>query len=437
VHNMQITKRLLDSLKTTGGEYFVWDGKLIGFAVRVRSSGAKSFVVKYRAGSGRGAPTRRLTLGRVGKLTPDEARKLARKVLGAVANGVDPAALKTADRRASTLTEVAELFLAEHVEAKRKPTTAAHYRLILKKFVLPELGSRKAAQISPGDIAKLHVAMRNRPYQANRMLEVVGSLYSFAGRRHMIPPGCNPTRVIEKYPEKGRERYLSTDELGRLGDAIREAETPGLPYEIDESNPNAKHAPKKANRRTLIGPHAAAAIRLLILTGARLREILHLKWGNVDFERGLLLLPDSKSGKKAIVLNAPALDVLANLPRVGSYVIAGQAAGSNDERPRADLNRPWRALVKRAGLVGCRIHDLRHTHASMGAGAGLSLPIIGKLLGHVQPSTTARYAHLDSDPLRRASEKIGSRIAAAMREVKPQPVAEMVQFQRAPRVRAR
>ena len=242
----------------------------------------------------------------------------------------------------------------------------------------------------------------------------------------MIPPGCNPTRVIEKYPEKGRERYLSTDELGRLGHAIREAETSGLPYEIDELNPNAKHAPKKANRRTLIGPHAAAATRLLILTGARLREILHLKWENVDFERGLLLLPDSKSGKKAIVLNAPALDVLANLPRVGSYVIAGQAAGSNDERPRADLNRPWRALVKRAGLGGCRIHDLRHTHASMGAGAGISLPIIGKLLGHVQPSTTARYAHLSYDPLRRASEKIGSRIAAAMRDAKRQSVAKMV-----------
>src|SRR5262249_13732715 len=236
----------------------------------------------------------------------------------------------------------------------------------------------------------------------------------FAGKRHLTPLGFNPTRAIEKYPERGRERYLTTDELGRLSDAIREAETSGLPYEIDETKPKAKHAPKQANRRTLIGPYPAAAIRLLILTGARLREILHLRWEYVDIDRGLLLLPDSKTGKKAIVLNAPALDVLANLPRVGSYVIAGQAAGHNNEKPRADLNRPWRALAKRAGLQGVRIHDLRHTHASMGAGAGLGLPIIGKLLGHAQPSTTARYAHLDADPLRRASEKIGSRIAAAM-----------------------
>src|SRR5262249_44120853 len=176
MHNVRITKRLVAGLKTNGEEYFVWDSKLIGFALRVRSSGAKSFVVKYRAGSGRGAPTRRLTLGAVGKLTPDEARILARKALAAVANGVDPAGLKAADRRASTLGDAAQIFLVEPVQAKRNPSTAAHYRLILEKFLLPELGSRKAAQISPSDLAKLHVAMRDRPYQANRMLEVVGSL---------------------------------------------------------------------------------------------------------------------------------------------------------------------------------------------------------------------------------------------------------------------
>src|SRR5262249_23835061 len=131
-------------------------------------------------------------------------------------------------------------------------------------------------------------------------------------------------------------------------------------------------------------------------------------------ERGLLVLPDSKTGKKAIVLNAPALDILANLQRVGAYAIAGHAAGGHDDKPRSDLNRPWRAIVKRAGLAGLRIHDLRHTHASVGAGLGLGLPIIGKLLGHTQPSTTARYAHLDNDPLRRASEAIAGRIAAAL-----------------------
>jgi integrase len=406
-------------LKVTGSECFVWDDTLVGFGVRVQASGAMSYLVKYRAGSGRGAPTRRLTMGRVGTLTPDDARTLARKTLGAVAHGNDPAAARAAERRASTLNELAAIYLAEHVEAKRKPKTAEHYRDLLERIVLPELGSRKAEQVTTSDLAKLHVKMRKRPYQANRMLKVVGSLYAFTAKRKLTPASFNPARGIEQYPEKGRERFLSADELMRLGDAVREAETAGLPYEIEQTKPKAKHAPKETNRRTKIGPHAAAAVRLLILTGARLREILHLKWDHVDLERGLLLLPDSKTGKKAIVLNAPALDILTKLPRVGEYVIAGQAAGTEDEKPRADLNRPWRAIVKRAGLTGLRIHDLRHTHASVGAGLGLGLPIIGKLLGHTQPSTTARYAHLDADPLRRASDHIGNRLATAMGDLKP------------------
>src|SRR5215470_20352170 len=162
MRDRRITKRLVDRLRPTGGEHFIWDDTLIGFGVRVQLTGAKSYVVKYRAGSGRGAPTRRITLGRVGNLTPDEARTLARRTLGAVAHGNDPAALKAAERRASTLREVAEIFLTEHVEAKRKRTTATHYRSLLEKVVLPELGSRKAEQVTTFDLAKLHAKMRNR-----------------------------------------------------------------------------------------------------------------------------------------------------------------------------------------------------------------------------------------------------------------------------------
>lgn len=416
MNGRRITKRLVDSLKATGSEYFAWDSKLPGFGLRVQPTGVMSYVAKYRAGSGRGAPTRRMTLGRVGTITPDEAEKLAKRVLGAVAHGSDPAAAKAADRRASTLRELSDLFLADHVEAKRKPATADHYRHILEKLVVPELGNRKAEKVTTADVARLHARMRDRPYLANRVVAVVGSLYSFAGRRRLLPVGLNPARGIDKYPEKGRERFLTAPELTRLGDAIREAETTGIPWEVDKTKPTAKHAPKEQNRRTVIGMHAAAAIRLLILTGARLREILHLRWEQVDLERGLLFLADSKTGKKAIVLNAPAMAVLAGLPRVGAYVVAGQGAGAVDEKPRADLNRPWRAIAKRANLAGLRIHDLRHTHASVGAGAGLGLPIIGKLLGHTKASTTQRYAHLDTDPLRRASEHIGSRLAAAMGE---------------------
>jgi integrase len=312
-----------------------------------------------------------------------------------------------------------EIFLAEHVEAKRKPTTAALYRSVIERLLLPDLGNRKIDKITPSDVARLHLKLRSRPYQANRVLAVVSSLYSFAARRKVVPSGMNPTRGIDKYPEKGRERYLTTEELARLGEAIREAETVGLPWTVDETKPKAKHAPRIEKRRTIIGPHAAAALRLLIFTGARLREILHLKWEYVDLERGLLILPDSKTGKKSIVLNAPAMAVLASVPRLGAYVIAGQDAGADKEKPRADLNKPWRSVAKRAGLLGLRIHDLRHTHASVGAGAGLGLPIIGKLLGHTKAVTTQRYAHLDIDPLRRASEHIGGRLAVALGETVP------------------
>lgn len=194
-----------------------------------------------------------------------------------------------------------------------------------------------------------------------------------------MPEGYNPARGVEKFKETARERFLNADELERLGAAIREAETIGLPWDMDDAAPNAKHLPR-SKRITKISRWATGAVRLLILTGCRLREILHLKWEYVDFERGALFLPDSKTGKKTVVLNAPALAVLAGLERIGPYVIPGD----DIEKPRSDLKRPWAAVSKRAGLQGVRLHDLRHTYASFGVGGGLGLPIIGKLLGHLQ-----------------------------------------------------
>lgn len=173
-------------------------------------------------------------------------------------------------------------------------------------------------------------------------------------------------------------------------------------------------------------PYAVAAIRLLILTGARLREILHAKWDYVDWDRGLLLLPDSKTGRKTVYLSAPALAVLQSLPRstTSPFIIPGltkladesaaQKAKEPEPKPRADLKKPWAAISRAAGLTGVRLHDLRHSFAATGAGASLGLPMIGKLLGHTQPDTTARYAHLDADPMRRATNMIGNQIAAAM-----------------------
>jgi integrase len=205
---------------------------------------------------------------------------------------------------------------------------------------------------------------------------------------------------------------LTSEELAQLGDTLREGETIGLPYSVDETKPTAKHAAKADYRRVKLDPYAVSALRLLILTGARLREILHAKWEQVDVERGLIFLADSKTGKKPLYLSAAAQKVLADLPRIqgNPHVIAGAKAGA----PRSDLKKPWAAVSRAAGLEGVRLHDLRHSFASFGAGASLGLPIIGKLLGHSQPATTARYAHLDADPMHRAVDTIGSTISAAM-----------------------
>jgi integrase len=186
-----------------------------------------------------------------------------------------------------------------------------------------------------------------------------------------------------------------------------------------------KHAPKAENRFTKIDPGAAAALRLLIFTGARLREILNLEWQFVDLDRGLLRLRDSKTGPKTILLNPPARAVLAGMEKLGQFVFPGESRDGR-QQPRTDLKRPWRLVTKAAGLEGVRIHDLRHSFASVGAGDGHGLLIVGKLLGHTQASTTERYAHLDADPLRKASDAIAGRIASAMGEAPSEPAAEII-----------
>lgn len=264
------------------------------------------------------------------------------------------------------------------------------------------------------DVARLQNRLGSKPATANYTLAVLSSLYSWCDRQGIVPEGYNPVKKLERHREQGRERYLTAAELSRLGAALREADTVGLPWKVDEHGPKAKHLPKPENRRTFLDPVALAAVRLLILTAARLREVLHLRWSEVDSERGLAFLPDSKTGRKTLVLSNAAVSLLESLQRTGStYVISGGRNG----QPRADLKKPWAALCRYAKLEGVRLHDLRHTFASVGAGASLGLPIVGKLLGHSQPQTTARYAHLDADPLRAAADLIARRLGQAMRGV--------------------
>jgi integrase len=408
---VKLTKRTVDAITPGDRPIVTYDTELKGFGVRIARSGSLSWFIEYRPGAGgRRVAKRRMYFGGW-EFTPEQARQAAKEMLASVALGKDPAAVRREERESETFREFAERYLREEAEAKLKPGTVTNYRICIRKHAVPEIGAIKLNRISTADISRIHSKVgQTRPMTANRIVECISSIFRYAATCNLLPVGHNPTKGIRAFRESRRERFLNSDELARLGSAIREAETVGIPYEIDETKPTSKHAPKPENRRIQIDSYTAAALRLLILTGARLREILHLKWEYVDFQRGLLLLPDSKTGRKAIVLNAPALAVLHSINRRGQYVIFSE----QKDKPRADLNRPWRTISHRAQLPGVRIHDLRHTHASVGAGAGLGLSIIGKLLGHTQASTTHRYAHLDSDPLKLASERIAQSISKQM-----------------------
>lgn len=445
----RLTKRVVDSLPAADQVRIFYDSEVKGFGLRLTPAGVKTFIVEYRpGGGGRGVAKRRFKLGAYGEITPDQARAMARDVLARVRMGGDPAGDLAAERVATTVAEMLERWLADEVQMKKKPKTAAGYATLARKHIIPAIGTRRADALGEADVARLHRKVgATARIAANRTIAALSAAFSWAQMMRIVPKGHNPCQGLAKFRETRRETFLTSEQLNRLGAAIREAETTGVPWTPDP-NRKVKHAPREENRRTGIHPHAAAALRLLIFTGARLGEILNLRWENVDFERGLIMLPDSKTGRKTLVLNAPAATILAELPRLGDYVIVGD----DPKKPRSDLKKPWALVARRAGFTALvekrgadgqpvldrkgqpvmeertnvRLHDLRHTHASVGAGAGLGLPMIGRLLGHTQAATTQRYAHLADDPLRRASETIGARLAEAMGEAPEKPSGAVV-----------
>jgi integrase len=411
---IKLTKTAVDALAPRDKPYFVWDADIVGFGVRVQPSGIKSYIVQFRTGRDTVyAGEYRETIGKTTAVTAEQARKRARDFLAKVRLGGNPVAERKAAQAVPTFEALAAEWLAVHVKAKRKGRTAAEYERILGTVIDPAIGRTRITDIRRVDVARLHEGMAETPVLANRALAVTSSIWNWAARREIVEAAANPAKGIERYPEHGRERFLSSAEFARLGDALHEAETIGLVYEIDEGRAKAKHAPRGDNRRTIVAPFAVAAIRLLILTGARLQEIVTARWDYVHYDLGAMLLPTSKTGKKIVYLSAAALQVLADIPRLegNPHIIAGARRGA----PRSDLKRPWAAITKAAGLEGLRIHDLRHSFASLGAGGGMGLPVIGKLLGHSQPATTARYAHLDADPMRRAVNAIGEQVEGMMK----------------------
>ncbi len=399
----RLTKRLVESTKASRTDVVVWDTELAGFGCRVRPSGRRTYFLKYRVGGGRGGTLRKPSIGVHGTITCDEARTIAKAWLAEVAKGGDPGADRMVRRRAPSISDLCDRYLKEHAEAHKRPSSVAEDRRLVERRIRPGLGHIKVTDVSRADVGRLHQSLRKTPYEANRALAVLSKALNLAETWGLRPDGSNPCRHVKRFPEKGRERFLSFEEFARLGEALAEAEESGT-----ES------------------PRAIAAIRLLLFTGARLSEVLSLKWRYVSFENGWLRLPESKTGSKTIYLNAPALEVLDKLGPGDPNAWVFQGAKLN--RPLRNLDG-WYRIRAAADLADVRLHDLRHSFASVGAGAGLSLPLIGKMLGHSQAATTSRYAHLAVDPVQQAVEQVGATIAAALTGDK----AEVVELSKAKR----
>lgn len=377
----RISKRVVMAAQPAEKDYFVWDDAVPAFAIRVWPSGRKVYVLHYRTG-GR---MRRYTIGQHGPWTADAAREEAIKTLARVHHGENPADERQEERKVPTVKQFGKMFMERHVEVHLKPTTQAEYRRSVDLFIVPKLGARRMTDITRADVAAFHHEFRHIPYQANRTLGVLSKMFSLADLWEIRADGINPCRGVRRYKEEKRERFLTQEEYLRLGRALDEAK--------DE-------------------PEATNALQLLALTGCRLSEIQKLKWEHVFLPERELRLPDSKSGAKIVQLGQAAVEVLDAIPRIegNPYVITGRKEGGY----LTDVQKPWRRIRAAAGLEGLRIHDLRHSFASDALELGEDLTMIGRMLGHSDIKTTARYAHLKKTPVKTATDKVSGRIASAL-----------------------
>lgn len=377
------------------GNRIHYDTEVAGFGIRITAAGARSFVLNYRAG-GR---ERRITIGSFPDWTVQAAREEAKALKRRVDIGEDPMGDRHADRAAPTFNDLADRFEAEHL-SKRRPATQLDYRSILRLYIRPDLGTTKVADIRHTDVERLHRRIaKTAPYRANRTVAVLSKMLELAMKWEIRTD--NPARGIERAPEEKRERFLTPAEIARLGEVL------------------ATH-PEKVS---------ANAVRLLLLTGARRGEVLGATWDQFNVLDGIWIKPAATTKQNKlhrIPLSAPAMQLLVDLKTVADLDNARRGRdglpdlvhlfpGGKEGQPLQEIKRFWTSVCAKAGISGVRIHDLRHTYASILASSGLSLPIIGRLLGHTQAQTTARYSHLFDDPLRAATERAGAIISGAGR----------------------
>ena len=417
----KISKRTVDSLQPAERDQFVWDTELPGFGVKVTPKGSRIYLLQY----GQGRRVHRITIGRHGvDMTSEQARTNAQRLRGLVAAGEMPTHAGAKRSEDVTIAELGQRYLDEYATAHKKPSGIAQDRRNLENHLVPLIGKLRVGAVERADVARVmrDVAagktakdektkrqgrriVRGGEIVANRVQALLSKMFALAEDWKLRSEGRNPCRGVRRYAERKVERFLSSDELARLGAALM-SETKRVAQQQRATETSSKRGPDGTKAASI------AALRLLLLTGCRVGEVLSLRWQHVDLERRLLLLPDSKTGAKAVFLSKAAVDLIGSLKwdPMPEYLFTGDRPG----KPIVSLRKTWKRVCKAAKIDDIRLHDLRHSYASVGAAGGLSLPVIGALLGHSQPSTTARYAHLAASPLHDAADAIGDKIIAAL-----------------------
>jgi integrase len=377
----KLTKRFVDLVQPLEKDRFEWDDDVKGFGLRIKPSGVKSYLIQYRINN----RSRRYTLGKHGVITPDEARKLAKQELARVLKGEDPANEKAEERKAPLIKDLASDYLERHAIPNKRPNSVRDDKAMLNKQILPKLGNMRVKDVSQRDLETMLHALKETPYQANRVRSLLSKMFSLSmnwGWR-----SDNPVSFIPKFQEEKRDRWLREDELSRLSAVL-----------VDYPNKNPVNI-----------------IRLLLLTGARKNEVLSAKWGQFDFERQTWTKPSHTTKQKRterIPISQAVIDLLIQM-KEGQGVLNDDDflfPSDGETGHIVCIKKAWAEIRTLAGFEDVRIHDLRHTFASHLVSSGMSLPIVGKLLGHTQPQTTQRYAHLADNPLREAAEMMSGKL---------------------------
>lgn len=404
----------------------IWDTEARGFGIRHRARD-RVYLLKTRIKG----QQRILTIGRHGRGAwgPESARREAIRLLGLIRDGKDPATERDETKAAPDLNAFATRYMEEYAKPHKKTRTIAEDERLLRLHVLPALGTIKVRDIDKAAVAQFHSGMQTTPVAANRALAILSAILGWAEKVGARPDNSNPSRHIERYPEKAVERLLTAAELARLGDALdramqswteasrtewrQECERQADANEIAAGNRAAWIKARVPRRDTAEDWRAIAALRLLIFTGARLSEILTLRWEWITVAQRIARLPDSKTGAKNLYLPPGAMAVLESLPKMAGNPFV--LPGDRPLAPFVGIQKPWQRVRALAGLPDLRIHDLRHAFASVAVAGGDSLFIVGKLLGHRQASTTERYAHLAPDPAKAVADRTAGRLANLLR----------------------